>query len=377
MNILVLFTFDISLKMWSEQGLIDREFKIYREIQKKEPSIKYTFLTYGNEEDLKVQSDNNLDEFTIYPIYNYMKKSNSSFINILKSIIFAYKIKNKFNKEFTIVKTNQLMGSWVGIILKIISKSGLYVRTGFSPYLFAKYENKTKFKIFVYKLLTTLSIKYSDLYSVSSKSEFNALNKLLKIQNKKIVIRSNWVSNQKYISLKNRYNKSILSVGRLEDQKNYLNLIDQLENSKYELNIVGTGSLEKFLIDYANQKKVKLNLIGNLKNNDLLEIYQKYKFYVLPSLYEGNSKSLKEAMAAGCIPIVNDIESVYEIIKHEENGLILNFKRDSLVDELDILNKENKVSEILSLKSYDSAKNFSLEKAAEKELGDYNKILVT
>ena len=95
------------------------------------------------------------------------------------------------------------MGSWVGIILKIISKSGLYVRTGFSPYLFAKYENKTKFKIFVYKLLTTLSIKYSDLYSVSSKSEFNALNKLLKIQNKKIVIRSNWVTNQKYISLEN------------------------------------------------------------------------------------------------------------------------------------------------------------------------------
>ena len=60
----------------------------------------------------------------------------------------------------------------------------------------------------------------------------------------------------------------------------------------------------------------------------------------MPSLYEGNSKSLKEAMAAGCIPIVNDIESVYEIIQHKENGLILNFKRDSLVDELDILNKE-------------------------------------
>ena len=65
-----------------------------------------------------------------------------------------------------------------------------------------------------------------------------------------------------------------MSVGRLEDQKNYLNLIDQLENSKYELNIVGSGSLEKFLIDYANQKKVKLNLIGNLKNNELLEIYK-------------------------------------------------------------------------------------------------------
>ena len=92
MNILVLFTFDISLKMWSEQGLIDREFKIYREIQKKEPSIKYTFLTYGNEEDLKVQSDNNLGKFTI-SIYNYMKKSNSSFINILKSIILLIKLK--------------------------------------------------------------------------------------------------------------------------------------------------------------------------------------------------------------------------------------------------------------------------------------------
>ena len=94
----------------------------------------------------------------------------------------------------------------------------------------------------------------------------------------------------------------------------------------------------------------------------------------MPSLYEGNSKSLKEAMAAGCIPIVNDIESVYEIIQHKENGLILNFKRDSLVDELDILNKEKKVSEILSLKSYNSAKDFSLEKAAEKGNRYLNKI---
>ena len=58
--------------------------------------------------------------------------------------------------------------------------------------------------------------------------------------------------------------------------------------------------------------------------------------------------------------------------------LLERFKfKDRLVDELDILNKEKKVSEILSLKSYNSAKDFSLEKAAEKELDDYNKILVT
>ena len=43
MNILVLFTFDISLKMWSEQGLIDREFKIYREIQKKNHQLNTLF----------------------------------------------------------------------------------------------------------------------------------------------------------------------------------------------------------------------------------------------------------------------------------------------------------------------------------------------
>ena len=95
-----------------------------------------------------------------------------------------------------------------------------------------------------YFLLTKYSIKFSDKYFVSSESDLKFLKKSFK-NTENIVLFPNWVDSLRYKDFKNRYSNKVLSVGRLEDQKNYQFLIKKLANSNIELDIVSEGRQKK------------------------------------------------------------------------------------------------------------------------------------
>ena len=81
-----------------------------------------------------------------------------------------------------------MWGAWVGIILKIINKNKLIVRTGYDLLSFKKYQNKSKLKVLLYKLLTLLSLKFSNKYIVTSNNDLLFLKKFSKIFKKILVI---------------------------------------------------------------------------------------------------------------------------------------------------------------------------------------------
>ena len=110
MNLLLIFTFDVSLKSWEESGLFSRETHTYRVLYEKY-GVKTTFLTFGNNEDLLFEEA--LENINIVPIYEHIQYSNSKVIRFIKSIYFCLKYRSKF-ENIDIIKTNQLSGSWVG-----------------------------------------------------------------------------------------------------------------------------------------------------------------------------------------------------------------------------------------------------------------------
>ena len=58
-------------------------------------------------------------------------------------------------------------------------------------------------------------------------------------------------------------------------------------------------------------------------NNDLvLEKLQNHQIYVSSTLFEGNPKSILEALSAGCIVIAPNVVGVDEIIKDQQNGFL-------------------------------------------------------
>jgi glycosyltransferase involved in cell wall biosynthesis len=189
-------------------------------------------------------------------------------------------------------------------------------------------------------------------------------------------VRPNWINITGYPNHENRLEDRILSVGRLEKQKNFELLIKSLRNSQITIDIVGDGSLRNDLITLASKYSVNLNLLGTLSNDELLKLYPKYKIFVLSSLYEGNPKVLLEAMAAGCLVLANKIESVDEIITHEENGILFNIND---LDLINIINKlGNQTSKVQNLRknAYLSVlKNNSFENSVDKELLDYKDLV--
>ena len=60
-------------------------------------------------------------------------------------------------------------------------------------------------------------------------------------------------------SLQGRKGNVILTVGRIEEQKNYFELVDQLKDSNFIIDLVGNGSLKDKLQIYAKKKNVKIN----------------------------------------------------------------------------------------------------------------------
>ena len=71
--------------------------------------------------------------------------------------------------------------------------------------------------------------------------------------------------------------------------------------------------------------------MDNLENTDLIKLYSKYRLYLSTSLYEGNSKSLLEAMSAGCVPVVSKISNNLEIV-NKENGLLIDLEEQERSD---------------------------------------------
>jgi glycosyltransferase involved in cell wall biosynthesis len=125
-----------------------------------------------------------------------------------------------------------------------------------------------------------------------------------------------------------RSQKVLLSVGRLAAQKNYATLIkafsliaDRLTD--WNLRIIGEGALRDELTAQIVELELKerVSLPGTIR--DIYAEYAAAQLFVLPSLYEGSSLALSEALAIG-LPAVGfaDCPGIKQSILPGRNGAL-------------------------------------------------------
>ena len=95
------------------------------------------------------------------------------------------------------------------------------------------------------------------------------LEKKFLIKNK-VFINPNYVVGNYYKTFEQRYSNKIISVGRLEEQNNYKNLIESLGSTNIQLDIIGDGS-QKEILSTAEENKVKIELIKPIPNEELMK----------------------------------------------------------------------------------------------------------
>ena len=363
MNIVYFLTYGYSLETWNESSALEREVK-YFNLLSKNLGYKFFIITYGNESDLEYSGLFSGSE--IIPLYKYKKHFDSKLLNFLNSLTFPMKIKNIINEDIHITKQNQLLGLWVSYIFKKITRSKFFIRTGYDMYFFSKAEKKSFIKQKLYMLLTFFGLNSADLYSVTSRADYDFLLKTFNFKEKKLKILKNWVETSQSFDAVGR-NEKLISIGRLEYQKNYQFLVEELSGQDIPLIIYGSGSKREELLKLSKNLNVNLEIIDSISNSELINNLHNVKYFILPSHYEGNPKALLEAMSAGCIVFASNIKNHNEIINHKVNGFLFDLYRGSLKDVLtQVLNKSKFSEEELEFISKNAVNTINEEYSISK-----------
>ena len=129
---------------------------------------------------------------------------------------------------------------------------------------------------------------------------------------------------KKYNKIDNKIN--FLYVGRLEYAKGIYYLIkafEELKDLKIKLNIVGSiSSKDKELLqDIQNIDNIIYH--GSKRKSEMNDIYTSSDVYIMPSLFEGLSLTLFEAMASGLPVIASENSGAKGIVKNGKQGFVI------------------------------------------------------
>lgn len=212
--------------------------------------------------------------------------------------------------------------------------------------------------------------QFDNIVSVSKVIKQSFISKCDEIEDKVIVI-NNILDKEKIDNLKNAKVKeffqeyiNILSVGRLEKEKNFAKLIKAFSMMPYEIQrkarlyIIGQGGQEKKLQKAINKNnlKDKVFLLGGKENPYCY--MNRCDIYIQPSLYEGFCTTVNEAKYLKKPMIVTNVGGMDELIEKDITGII--------IDE----NNEQSICENLQKMIIDKDKRKMIESNLEGNIDD-------
>ena len=103
-------------------------------------------------------------------------------------------------------------------------------------------------------------------------------------------------------------------------------------------------------------------------------MYQKYSYFVNPSLFEGCPKTVLEALSNGCVVIASNIPNHSEIITNYENGYIFDLKPNAFKNLILNINEDKNIQVIKNAQNTLKSR-FLLDSAIEVEYKDYKNLL--
>jgi glycosyltransferase involved in cell wall biosynthesis len=337
-------------------------------------SIAYGYTTFPEEILIKKAKEKNIEFFYIPELVRS--------INPVKDIIAFIKIytiikKNKFDLVHTHCSKAGILGRFAAKAAKvkvIIHTPHGHVFYGYYnriiSYLFILIERiaaKITNKIIT---LTPYGIEEHIKYKIASREKFISIHSGVNLKKNFTENEIKYIKNELGIPL-----DSIIigSIGRFEPVKGYKYMIeaariviDKCKNKKIKFVLAGSGSLYKKLKEQISKLNLNENFIILPWIDDTAKFISVLDIFVLPSLNEGMSKTLVQALILGKVSVATKVGGIPSIIKDRETGILVNCNSISLAEGIiELLNNENLCKKIKeNIKKIDPY-NFSVEKMIE------------
>jgi glycosyltransferase involved in cell wall biosynthesis len=263
------------------------------------------------------KGDSNNYEFKVF------SKPNSQ-SNILWSFISAQKVASmlRANNGKTVVRSKQNLGAWTAYLTAKLLGSKFVLRMGYSYAQSKRYENFLGLMLYpVFYLYELSMVHLADRVIVSSEY----LAKKFFITNYSLIRNSINLRFTRERKLEKIYHW--ISVGRIIKMKGSESL-EQFSSLRHDGLIIGENT--------DNIDLGKNTFYPKLNNQDIPNYFGSSKYYVSFSLTEGNPKTLMEAIFAGCIPVLSNIQAHTDVIDELGYGFIIN----NIQDAHHILNQE-------------------------------------
>jgi glycosyltransferase involved in cell wall biosynthesis len=195
----------------------------------------------------------------------------------------------------------------------------------------------------------------------------------------KIEVIYNGVDTKQFERKRNKHKGIVLlCVARLIKRKGVDYLIRAMpqiisKNKEIRLLIVGEGPEKEKLLDIASSLNVKkhVEFIGKEDHDNMPKIYQNADIFILPSLNEGMSNTVLEAMASGLPIITTDTGGTKELVKG--NGIVVRQKSSKEITEAVIQLSNAKKRKAYGIKSRQLAQKLSWSKVSEEYIELYKK----
>jgi glycosyltransferase involved in cell wall biosynthesis len=244
---------------------------------------------------------------------------------------------------------------------------------------------------FSYSFLDRITLKRIDYLLTNSKANLEYYRKKYGFSKDKSGFIPNGVEIKEDVSTKNedKLNKLreelnintdnfiITSVARLHKQKSLdtliiaLNILKQ-RNVNFKAIICGSGKEEGSLKSLVSKLGLNKQVIFLKNRDDIFDILRLSSVFVLPSIKEGMSNALLEAMSVGLPAVVSDIEENMELIKDKENGYVFNLKDyNDLADRLITIKGQKEVREVMGKKNIEKVKKFYDIRVIRKKIDEF------
>lgn len=234
-----------------------------------------------------------------------------------------------------------------------------------------------------FNLCERILLNRADRVIADSRNDFNIFRQIAK----NLELLENPVDISKFKSIRGKHDKNnFLYVGRLSRNKGIDDLIRAFyfvvkEKPEARLFIVGEDweGIQKELEELVGEKGIggRVVFTGRISDKELRSYMGKAMFSVSASHYEGFGVSIIEAMAAGMVPLINNIDSFRNFVEHGKTGFLLDYSKPELAAKiiLNVAGKSMKELEALSANASAFAEKYSAENTAKKIEALYRKVV--
>lgn len=148
------------------------------------------------------------------------------------------------------------------------------------------------------------------------------------------------------------------------------NLLAQQFHEKLRVAVLGNGPLQTEFLAALEHENIELYYPGFVQQEEIPELFCRSKYFLFPTLEDGWGVVANEAVAAG-IPCItcDNAGAAGDIIRHNENGLVLELKENTWVREILRLEEDPKRYSNMEIVNKGFSDLFSADVIANRFLG--------